>query len=489
MDSRTLVAPSLWLLLLAAVASFIHCVAPAIVDQDTSYHIAVARLMLRHGMLHAFPWTSFSWLAEHYVDKELLFHTLMLPVADLPPVYCARIVGASLGTLLLTTLFCILRAERVRLPALWVLLGLLSSGAFVLRFAMVRPHLLSVTAALCFVWLAARRFDRWLLLLALIYPFCYTAWHLPLILLAIVEFARLCCERRVAPRTLLCGVLGLALGIAVHPHFPANLEFFWVQNVEVLRIALGQRAGFEMGGEFRSYGLADALRQLLIPLALLTAALVRGALRIARRQATAVEIAFALCALAFTALTLSSSRFIEYQAPFALAAAALNFGPHPRSWQWLPAALAACGAYFAWASREPLRNLTQRRDDFPPPAMAALRDAIPEHSQIITCDWGLTGGLMLALPERRFVVALDPVFFFYQDPTLYRFWFDAVQQPPPHPATAFRERMSGDFIVCDARTKWRPLVSALLHDPAAKLARATPLWIAFDIRSPTPTPR
>jgi hypothetical protein len=43
-------------------------------DADTSYHIAVARLLREYGILHKFPWTRFSWLNENYADKEFLFH-------------------------------------------------------------------------------------------------------------------------------------------------------------------------------------------------------------------------------------------------------------------------------------------------------------------------------------------------------------------------------------------------------------------------------
>jgi hypothetical protein len=71
--------------------------APAIVDQDTSYHVAVGRLMSQHGMLQAFPWTPFSWFADNCVDKEMMLHVLMMPLAGLEPLVCVRIVGSAMG--------------------------------------------------------------------------------------------------------------------------------------------------------------------------------------------------------------------------------------------------------------------------------------------------------------------------------------------------------------------------------------------------------
>ena len=52
-------------------------------DADTAYHAAVGRLIAEHGFLKAFPWTTMSWLADHYADKELLFHLLFVPLTGL----------------------------------------------------------------------------------------------------------------------------------------------------------------------------------------------------------------------------------------------------------------------------------------------------------------------------------------------------------------------------------------------------------------------
>src|SRR5207249_6391126 len=51
-----------WLLALVAVAALLQLLSPATFDADTDYHFAVARMIRAHGLLHAFPWTPFSWL-------------------------------------------------------------------------------------------------------------------------------------------------------------------------------------------------------------------------------------------------------------------------------------------------------------------------------------------------------------------------------------------------------------------------------------------
>ena len=43
----------------------------------------------------------------------------------------------------------------------------------------------------------------------------------------------------------------------------------------------------------------------------------------------------------------------------------------------------------------------------------------------------MTGYLLHALPERQFLVALDPTFFQAKDPELYAVWYAATRKPPP----------------------------------------------------------
>ena len=73
-----------WAALYLAIAYVIqfHIVSVPI-DADTAYHAAVGRLLYEHGILRSFPWTPFSWLSDHYADKELLFHLLFAPLSGL----------------------------------------------------------------------------------------------------------------------------------------------------------------------------------------------------------------------------------------------------------------------------------------------------------------------------------------------------------------------------------------------------------------------
>src|SRR5687768_12388184 len=76
--------------LLAAAAAVIalwaglRLVAPQPWSYDEYYHLAVARELRSEPLLRSFPWTPHSVLAEHWADKEPLFHFAITPFAGLP---------------------------------------------------------------------------------------------------------------------------------------------------------------------------------------------------------------------------------------------------------------------------------------------------------------------------------------------------------------------------------------------------------------------
>jgi hypothetical protein len=141
-----------------------------------------------------------------------------------------------------------------------------------------------------------------------------------------------------------------------------------------------------------------------------------------RRREDAVPLAFALAATAFGLLTLRTARFAEYFVPFSVAAFALaSAGVHAR--KVLLATLLCCGAFSAGETWELLHGMEARQPRLSAEEASAMRARIPPGAQVFTCEWGLTGTLMLALPERKFIVALDPTLFAVQDPERYDLWY------------------------------------------------------------------
>lgn len=475
---NTIVRHGLWLAAIFVVVASIQGMLPYFFDGDTGYHLAVARLTREYGILHAFPWTPFSWMADHYADKELLFHFFLVPLAGLEPSLAAQIAGTVLGAVILATLYILLVTERVSHAGWWAILPLAASSAFIYRFALVRPHLMSITLALLVSWSAARK--RWLLLgaVSFLFPLCYTAWHLPVVLILIVETARWMSVRQVEWRSFLTVIAGLIIGIAIHPNFPANIELFWIQNVTVLFSTVwGEKAGFEMGAEFEPFNFVSLVLFVLVPAAITMAAAV---IAWPRRRADFLPLVLAMTAVGFFAVTLRTQRFIEYLVPFGVFALAVAWRPD-KDRRLAPALVAGGAIWIALIARYPIELLLIRDDAFPPAIAADLREVIHENEQVVTCDWKFTGEMMLALPDRKFIVALDPVFFAMKDAELYRTWFETINDPLPNAAIVLREKFDARYVLCRNIVDWNPLMKYLTADSNARFLGVHGIWVAYEL--------
>lgn len=487
-----------WAAAFLAVAAAVHFGAVSVPwDTDTAYHVAVGRLIRQHGILHAFPWTPFSWLADHYADKELLFHLLFVPLAGAGWITAAKVVGTVAGTALLLALYLVLRAERVPLAGLWALVPLLASDVFVFRFALVRPHLLSIALAAVVLWAASRERLGVLAGASAVYPWAYVALPLPLVLVALAEVARVASGRRPGWRAPAAALAGLAAGVALHPNGLNVVRLSWLVVVDVLlRGAWGAHPELEMGREFDPFTVRQWLGWMMGATAMAAAAL---ALAWRARRERVAPLAFALAALAFGLLTVRTARFAEYFVPLSAAALALGLGargiggrlaaPGGRvvplgGWAVPLGVAAALAVYSGPALVETLRGLGTRPDRLPPALAATLQREIPPGAQVFTCDWGRTGDLLLALPERRFVVALDPTLFWIRDPALYRLWLSIPRQPPPRAAERIREAFGARWVACLWEERFRRFFDQLAFEPGVRTVLLTEDWNVYELREP-----
>lgn len=473
---------AVWALLYLLIAGALQLYTTYPFDADTAYHAAVGRLIREHGILYSFPWTPFSWLADHYADKELLFHLLFVPLAGLSWITAAKIVGTLAGAAILLSMYLVLRAEGVRFAGLWALVPLAASGVFIFQFALVRPYLLSIALAIVVLWAASRGRLAILALTSAIYPWIYVAWQLPVVFVLLAEGARLLSGERIRWKPFAVVTAGLLLGVALHPNAVNLVRLSWIGIVDVLfRNAWGN--GIELGQELQPFSLGHWAKWLLVSLFMTIAGLI---LAWRNRRTDALSLAFALATIAFAVLTLKSAKFAEYFVPFSAATMALVSRSIP--WRPLPAAILCVAAlYTVTLGSETVTGLATRADDVKPSIVPELQYQIPVGAQVFTCEWGFTGSLMLALPDRRFMVALDPTFFYVKDPELYRLWIRLLQEAPPGTAETIRQRFGARYALCLASGRNRgAFFDRIMSEPGVRLMFVSDMWLLFDLGGPSP---
>jgi hypothetical protein len=445
-------------------------------DSDSYYHLAIAREYARRGVLSDLPWARFSVMHHGFGDKELLFHLLLAPFsAAFDPVLGGKLVIAGLVATILATL-ALSASEALGPAGLWLpVLLLLGSLSFDLRIIRLRPELLALLLLLwCLRALQQRRYAR-LLPLSAAFALAYSAVHALLGVCALCFACAWWLERKPAPRMLLFPLLGTALGLGLHPHFPHNLRILYLQNVTFWRFT----GSADVGGEIAPLGWLRFLGfdwPLLLGLALLAASLERSS---EQPSPAAREAAwfFSAAALAFSALFIHSARFALYALPLGLLALAWSLRAHgwqlaarlrglgrgaPRS--WLVLALLCClagprtaAALSAVVDRGGCVWPAQRSQ------LEALGRAMPSGAKV-AATWSAADDYVYFAPQGRYLNVLDPVFMRAADPRAYdvqRRLFAANVVDVP---LALRRDLDSDFIAFDARSL-PALHEQLLHDP------------------------
>lgn len=366
----------------------------------------------------------------------------------------------------------------VRVPWLWAIIPIVASEAFLFRFAFVRPHLLSVALAFIVLWSAARGRLLILAVASAIYPWAYVAWFIPVFLVCIVETSRYFSGEHIRLKPLLIAFSGIITGVLLHPNTLNLLRLAWIQVVGVLfRTAWGQAVGFDLGAEFLPPTQLDWIYKNGLCALILIFALI---LSWRNRKSDSITLAFALTALAFGALTIKSTRFFEYLVPFSVAALAL--ASRSTTYRFLPYILVFISLNYSFSLKpDEWRQMTDITPVMQPATIDYLRRHIPPGVQIFSPDWDLTGTLMLAIPDRRFIVALDPTFFYEKDHELYRLWYDISHGKTHHSAQQILQKFNARYVISYNRDKWYTFLQELSKTSGVKMVIIDNNWVLFDL--------
>jgi hypothetical protein len=359
---------------------------------------------------------------------------------------------------------------------------LLSSLIFIDRFMLVRPHLLSITLALVLLWAAVRGRYMMLAAVSVLYPWAYVAfWQLPGLLLIAAETARFLSEGRVSWKPAAVAAAGIATGVAIHPNTANLLAINWIHMADILfRNSWMGRPGFDLGTELNALPAAAWIGGLGANV-LMTVIAISLAWR--NRRIDVAPLAFSFAALGFCLLTVRSGRFAEYFVPFAVAAAGL--AARPVAWRFFsPALISASAVLTLWIGGGFFVELTNRPNDMPANVASSLQMLIPKAAQVFTTDWSHTGWLLLTLPDRRFMVALDPTLFFRKDPQLYDLWYRICHEAPPDSAEVIRRNFGARYVLGLNTAANNELFYQLSRDGSVKKLLYSNTWLLFDLGVP-----
>ncbi len=421
----------------AAICAWFQFRTPYLPEADCYYHVKFAWLLRGHGLfLGGFPWAHFSSWRDGFSDGAYLFHRLLAPFTFGDLALGGKLAAVAFSAFLFSSFYAILTLNKVRARLWWFWLLLLGGGYFWWRMLDLRPQVLSAALLLWSVHflLAGRR--RAFAALSFLYPLSYVAAFLPQVF-AVARWAYLkATAKRPDSRLVLAGLGAYALAAVLHPYFPKNLGFFYVQNFYVMFLAMTRKVDLSLAGEF----LPLDTRQFLgahLPLAahLLVLSLAVMHRRPVLSERTRSTFLFALIAFA---LTCASKRFLEYSVPLATLFCAFLFtdafagygrADFLRDYGRAGKAAAAAVLLFmlgstaavAWTVRRDLSSVGPPR--FKELASSLAQAAVPGEL-VYACDWDETPQLFFYADQYRYPVIMDPTFMYYWDPAVWKKWSD-----------------------------------------------------------------
>lgn len=292
-------------------------------DPDAFYHANASLFIWQHGFIHAFPWLDLTTLGSGYMDQHLLFHVIEAPfVAAFGLHLGARLVAILLAAGCVTTVYLVLRWLKVRYAEVWTLL-FLASAPLMVRLLLAKASPLAV--ALFVIGLAATwKRKVWLVgLVSFFFALSHGGWVYLLgsiVLLGIGDalYARVMEEKMTwgIAKVFVASVLGVAIGLVLHPNFPQDITLLWIQ---VVKIGLGTPyAHVLLGSEWLPVGpgwMLSGLALWLIALGTGTAAAFMAPRKPFDAGSARAVIAFAIPVAALLALTFKSRRSVEYLVP------------------------------------------------------------------------------------------------------------------------------------------------------------------------------
>lgn len=499
----------LWFSLLISWSSF--------VDPDAFYHAHIALLLWQHGPILSFPWLDLTTLGASFADHHFLFHVLEAPfVAAFGWATGARVTAVVLASVFLATCHACLRWLGIRAPLAWVTV-LAFTEPLLIRLLLGKATPLALALFVFGLAAAWKRKPFLAMLAAFLFALSHGGWIFligSVALLAVGEtIHRMVVDgenirtaiRASGWRETFAAVVGAALGTVVHPNFPENVSFLWIQ---VVKIGLGTPyAHVMLGNEWLPVG-APAIMSSFAPWLILLAAglaglALAGYATLDRPRARAVT-AFALPVAVCLALTLKSRRNAEY-----LAATLVLWIP----WMWTMVDPARFSSVFREAFSGTMRRIVPvalvlafsavfvngiietvqalHRDTYPDnayrDAMKPVTDRANPGDRVFHSDWD-EFPILFSIDDRlKYIAGLDPTFLYEASSTLSDAYRDVTWGLTSSTAddawNLIHDRLHSRFVFIDTRDHAKLLESIKRDGRYVPLAE-TDDAATFELRTP-----
>ena len=460
---------------------------PYLAGEDPYYHVAMASLYSKEGLISSFPWTQVSIQKEGVNDRHFLYHILMIPFLWKNPIQGGKAYCVLNATVCIAVFVFVLESFAVRHPWFWVLV-LFSTGSFFwYRFSVVRPQVVAVTFGLLAFWTICKERSKLVFLVSLLAFLFYSSANLAPFIALTYALAVYLKEKRFCLKPALASVLGFVAGVFLHPHFPTIVRTWFIQNFSVLYHSLASTPGLNLGAELAPPAADTIIKALPIPLFIIlgtTFWALSANTALSKESLTAF-----LSTCAFLTLTCLSKRFIEYAAPFSVLLASLSYrDTQPSLAKSFPKLLGplslafvlvtgAASAKALWQTREVIANVGSPRLKT---ASHWLLSNAKKGEIVFTCDWDDFPQLFFFNRQNYYLVGLDPTFFYAYDREKFRIWNQIRSGAQKSISRVIMRKFNAKYFL--ATPEFKAAIANARQDPGLELVYSDSACVIFKVR-------
>jgi len=438
---RAWLQPILFILAAIAAAVYVQLSSENIPEIDAFYHLGHASLYARDGIfMKAFPWVAYSVVNTYSSDIWYGFHLLLIPFTFIPdPVFQVKAAGILLLTSLLLVLYLTMRRSKISLPFLWPFLLLFSNGVLVWRFAMVRPHVISMGLAILLfsLMISGSLWAVFLVSLGLTF-FHLSFFWLPIFVAGMVAVVKIRTERVWEWRKIIAVLAGLAAGWLLRPNPVGAAKIMYVQ---VFQLMIEKQKGLlsfcKELAPLPAEGLTTFIPFTAVWLSIAAISLAAIFLRRADlppKKRTFFWGSLALSVVFFEMIILVSRRSIDQWAPFAVVLIAAGF-TYFLDWRKIEAKallnrrmriLASSVGAIVFVLIFHLALVSYpigMRGSIRPYRFSGAAEWLKNHARpgeiVFQADVSVFAELFFWNPQNRYINGMDPIFLYAHNPSLY----------------------------------------------------------------------
>ncbi len=491
---QTAIAILVFILGIGAIICAQFC-QPLIFGADGYLHIRMSQFITQYGARYPFHWARYSVFAQHFADKDFLYHIFLIPFSFFKDIFfAAKASAAVMAVFLYAVFFWMLRRYcQARFLIPFFLAVFLCSAPFLRALSEPRNMTLIIALTLLFTHLLIQKRSWALFVLCLVYTLAHVSGPYLILFALLAEAARFAGEQEFRWQSVLATLLGVLAGFLLHPNFPNNFRIFYLNGILVPIFAL--KWGLELGAEFFPASTRDwaldypfILLSLILMLALSTSA--------GNKIKASTRIWMSLAGFFFV-FSFFSRRYLAHLYPLLLVALAgyasdwwgsgerLPFFRRRRAWRIssvavLTMALAMVGFFTARS----FRRIAQADEFYNRHYEAVGRwmaENVPAGEVIFHSNWSDAQYFIGLNPKDDYFVTLDPIFMYCWNPVKYKLYRDISFGSTSDPYSLLKNEFGVRYGYC-GKYYFSGLLNQVRSDPRFQILAEDGMGIVFKLK-------